>query len=243
MIRRRVFSLFMGTLAALVGINVILWLSRAATSGEIRVQSESIPLRTRVVVSYVVSAHEEAFFDRAVRTECLASALLFVARGVAENPSVLFLFTTVGSIQTPSQVTRALRTLQNVQVRHIERSVLDVEAHAEAVAKHAADVFVMLSCAARGPYFHSTGRPSVSWISTFTAKLGNGTRALGATISCVGSAHIQSYAMAMDSTALRLVLPLWTPAYILKNDSMSMDWLTSNALLRAGFNIGSTDSR
>lgn len=106
--------------------------------------------------------------------------------------------------------------------------------------------FIFLSCDARGPY-HYDPSGKTKWIDRFLGKLRHGTRAVGATVSCEVSPHVQSYAMAVDKRAARVLMRTWGEQVESNmtrfDDVLQREVAGSAALLENGYNIGALHTR
>ena len=169
--------------------------------------------------------------------QCISNTDLFINRAVVEDSNVDFVFNLVGDTEPTALLSYAARTLSNVHITKTPTSDVDLTAHSSTLRKYieTKDYFVFLNCETRGPYFpltrtqnkasaspfsrkasnpnlrkSSTLVPQLSWLDLFLSKLSKDTRAVGSTISCEVSPHIQSSAIALDSVTARIALDLWT---------------------------------
>ncbi|GAB4817919.1 hypothetical protein N2152v2_004965 [Parachlorella kessleri] len=113
--------------------------------------------------------------------------------------------------------------------------------------------YVLLNSSVRGPLLPSYWPHDLHWAHALTSRITDEVKMVGATISCEGSwkggvltgekrqnPHVQSYVVAMDQTALKLVQkdPTVLRCYSRYHDAVWYGEMGSSAaVLRAGYNI------
>jgi hypothetical protein len=207
-------------------------------------------------VSYVLYAPD----DKKAKNwcvDCLKNVDIFVSRGVVRDDRISFLFTLVGErTRATSLLNDTSIRYPNVKVRRYPHDVItDLHVHGTVMkeqltmASTPPSYFILLNCGARGPYYQmSTRDASIQWALSFTSLLKGSLAAVGPTISCAKGAHIQTYAMALNTNAARLLADHWTDPGIMKLKSKhaiiaKAEIGASQLLLKKGYNIASLDSR
>jgi hypothetical protein len=179
----------------------------------------------RILVSYVLYAPFDKTNEEWCR-QCLENVDIFITRAVAsdENGKVHFLFSLVGKETYPTPLLKSsIQKLPNVKINVRENSKdtsTDLYVQGDVLHKsiHAYDYFFLLNCGVKGPYIRfPTGMPTLDWLDPFMAKFDQGAKAVGATISCEISPHIQTYTMVLDRDSAKVVIPLWLDGSIMKD--------------------------
>ena len=213
----------------------------------------------RVLVSYAfhIPVNYQLLMHEPVHSQCRANIETFVERAVAASPLVSFVFVRMGRSLVPEALTRVIERMANVQLEDFPSPDALMQAHALAMESHLAskDYFILLHCSARGPY-HSSIRlvfskknsprqrmpePSTAWVGSMTSPLRGSVKAVGATVSCEVSPHVQGYAMALSKEAARLLYDFWRPSSGSSSGSAEVEG--SKLLLSRGMGIAGLDSR
>ena len=220
----------------------------------------------RYVVSYALYTLRE---DSREREQCLANLDVFLSRAVAETETHEMRFVFVRShLSLETEALRvAARDLNNVKLVTVKGNMHYLQAHARALDDYLDknDVFILLTCGARGPYdstvrFESEeDRPqeyfpfaNVEWVTAWSSKLQGAIAAVGATVSCEGFVHIQTYAMGLNRAAMTVLREFWQSKRFkeyMKPSSSEVDpthWAaieSSRLLFDQGLGITSFDAR
>ena len=214
----------------------------------------------KILVSYVfhIPVNYQLLMHEHVYSQCRANIDTFLERGVAASTTVDFVFVRMGRSLVPESLSQAVDGLSNVHLEDFPNSDAVMQAHAAAMEKRigSKDYFVLLSCAARGPYDSSIRLastkgapkqrapvPTTDWIGSMTSRLSGPIKAAGATVSCEGRPHIQGYAMALTREAAQLLLGLWRPGTASTSSGSSLELEGSQLLLGRGMGITSFDAR
>lgn len=235
----------------------------------------SFATRPKVLISYVLYIPLGRKGEKTYN-QCSDNIDAFVVQGVDFHPSVQFVFSLVGDTVVPNSITAADRKFKNVRYVQVEKVPVDLFAHGNLLRSYLEppsrnwtsvlgpqkrpfhpDLFIFLNCGARGPYFHGgndTPRDSsagalpqkLQWITTFSSKLNKNVKAVGPTINCEVSPHVQSYALALDRIGASIVLPFWSPRVgvtdkfqIIRDAEVGI----SAAIMKEGYQITGLDSR
>ena len=198
--------------------------------------------------------------------QCLSNVDLFLARGIVEDKNNDFVFNLVGETEPTRFLSFAARTYSNVHIATTANTIVDRIAHSRTLRQYidSKDYFLFLNCGSRGPYYPHKWKyirptimsylfyqvptlpsfvPNLSWLETFLSKLDKNTRAVGSTISCEISPHIQFDAIATDIDAARIILRLWGNEKENEIKVIKPEIEFSREVLRNGYNIASMDSR
>eukprot|EP01041_Mallomonas_annulata_P010788 gene10788-22519_t len=146
---------------------------------------------------------------------------------------------------------QSAKKFPNIHIVRTPRVKADLIVHGYIMKKYLGSKkhFIMLNCGSRGPYFNKntsiTGGDT--WIDDLLLKLDNTTKAIGSTISCEVSPHIQSYFIAVDRDAAKVFIDMWTVKDLSKLTKLEIIRMSevgaSKALLDKGYNINSLESR
>lgn len=185
--------------------------------------------------------------------QCLENINFFI-ESISQTGGIDYVFTMIGN---KTKVPRALSKkagLKNVHIRNSPMVPVDLFIHGEVINNYldTKSHFIFLNCGARGPYFTerstSTHAASRNWIHYWLSKLTDKVKAAGSTISCEVTPHIQTYALAVDKDAAFILKDLWYYGIDRRTDNKStlvddLEVGASTALLKAGYDITSLDSR
>lgn len=211
-----------------------------------------------IIVSYAVYFPQNQMSENACRL-CIDNFKHFMSKGIINHAKVSYVFILLGKTVLTTDQSLYLNSYSNVKIVEMKNNRrLDLSAHSYTVEvyKTKASLFMLLNCEARGPYFsqliadsirvlHSKFGSNIDknilpWLTPFTNELSAHTRAVGSTISCEGSVHIQSYALLVDAVAADILHNMLNRSLLVSTNS---DIEFSKQLLSRGFNIAGLDSR
>jgi hypothetical protein len=208
----------------------------------------------RILISYAAYA-PKASKDIAHK-QCLRNMDFFLSFGVVDDGSVKYVFSLIGNTTIPVKLQLLARSQYNIEVVRGMNFNVDLYAHGDVISKYADDYdyFIFLNCGSRGPYYPlasatSPLSPSVTWTTILLSKLDTHIKLVGPTISCEKSPHVQTYVIAMDRIAVRIVQSFWSLdsssiTETLKNDLIDKSEIGLTAkFLHSGYGIASLDSR
>jgi len=194
---------------------------------ELEISSIFAPgVKGTTIVSYVLYIpdtvpKEARHGTNKVYKQCLSNLEVFLERGVAKDPKVAYVFSLIGETKCPKALAKvALAMPESVFLVRSPKYGVDLYAHGDVVRRlrNTTETLVALNCGARGPYIElqSDSRrllPSTRWIDAFTSRFDvhANTKAVGVTISCEITAHIQSYAMVVTNDAIDVLADMWSP--------------------------------
>jgi len=185
-------------------------------------------------------------------TTCLDNLHVFINRTLFYSPTVTFNFIFIGDSVIPIKLVTIIKKFPNAIITNLKNRNADLCSHAEALEQHTNTTqnqakytkYFFSNCGARGPYYgHDPNKShNLKWLDYFTIKLNSVTKAVGSTINCEVSPHVQSYAIALDHIGIKYALKSWK--CFDNNDKLSIilsgEIGLSQALLEDGYNIAST---
>eukprot|EP01041_Mallomonas_annulata_P001759 gene1759-3396_t len=207
-----------------------------------------------VIVSYAIYAPPNGLDNsyNVVYARCEDNLNRFLARAITIQLDVDYVFSLIGdNTRELPRLNEAAKKFPNIHIVTTQRVNADLIVHGH-IMKNYIDSkahFIMLNCGSRGPYYNKTtsitGRDT--WIEDLLFKLDGTTKAIGSTISCEVSVHIQSYFIAVDRDAAKVLIDLWAVKDISKLTKLEIIRMSevgaSKALLDKGYNINSLESR
>lgn len=203
-----------------------------------------------IVVSYAIYCPPKS--DKVEHQQCLSNTDYFlhsIVPGLEQDEGVTFAFTLIDDTEAPQMLLGLSRRYSNsILVGRIRKVPVDLIVHQKIIdLKHFQNKthFILLNCGARGPYSAMERNP-LSWIDKFIDRIRGKVKAVGATISCEISPHIQTYALAINRDAAKVLTELWGGKFKGKDKLAlitGMEVHGSTVLLQHGYEIAALDSR
>jgi len=204
-----------------------------------------------VVISYALYAKKGSVSGES----CLSNSEYLISSILKEKKEkIKYVFSLIGDTQVPDILSNASTVHKEnfISVVRTPQYSVGLFAHFEVLniylSKSSVKYFICLNCGSRGPYNFPSTDSLPNWIKLFVAKLGNDVIAVGPTISCEISPHIQTYAIAFNRIGARFAAELWyhnssmteeTKGTIVMNSEIGL----SSKILSEGYNIASLDHR
>ena len=175
--------------------------------------------KTKILVSYVSFEDSEGI--------CQSNLNFFLSRGFDPSVLIFYSFTVVGNSDYPRNLRRLASVHRNIELRNSPQRRIDLFDHAEVIKKGLSGENILyyfcLNCGVRGPFISPRlpvngptaylfqNLSNAKWLYPFIAKLNKTTKvhAVGPTISCEISPHIQSYSIAFDDVGAKIASSQW----------------------------------